>query len=40
VAEEKVAAMAKASPAAAAATPTKDDPLFQEFMAWREKQRR
>ena len=40
VAEEKVAAMAKASPAAAAATLTKDDPLFQEFMAWREKQRR
>ena len=40
VAEEKVAAMGKASPPTAAAAAAKHDPLFQEFTTWREKQRR
>jgi TRAP-type uncharacterized transport system substrate-binding protein len=40
VAEEKVAAMGKASPPTAGAAAAKYDPLFQEFTTWREKQRR
>jgi len=40
VAEEMVAAMGKASPAAAGAAAANNEPLFQEFMTWREKQRR
>jgi len=40
VAEQKVAEMGKASPPAAAAATANSDPLFQEFMAWRQKHRR
>ena len=40
VAEEKVAAMGKALPAAAGTAAANNEPLFQEFMTWREKQRR